>query len=140
MRFDVKVIDSTNSVLVVSYNAESEKHARAQADSQGFAVLSVNPIKSSLRLGTIFSANLFSLQLFTEELLALIKAGLNIVEALSTLVEKETKIENKKILQDILQCIHEGSSVSEAFAKFPSIFPALYVATIKTSEQTGDVI
>jgi general secretion pathway protein F len=77
----------------------------------------------------------FPATLFSVELLSLLEAGLNLVEALQTLSEKE----NNEVLSAILAAIHRGEPFSQAVAALPRHFSPLYVATIKAAERTGNV-
>ena len=77
--------------------------------------------------------------LFSIELLSLRDAGLNLVEAMQTLAEKEAAGERQGVLSGMLAAINRGEPFSKAVAAFPQHFPPLYVATIKASERTGNV-
>ena len=77
--------------------------------------------------------------LFSQELVALLEAGLNLVEALETLAEKEERAEARKIIRGLLGELYEGRSFSHALGAFPHVFTPLYVATVRASERTGDL-
>jgi general secretion pathway protein F len=79
------------------------------------------------------------LLLFSQELLALMKAGLPVVEGVETLAEKESRPESRQILQQIVAQLFEGRSLSYALQSFPAVFPTLYVSTVRASEKTGDL-
>jgi general secretion pathway protein F len=71
--------------------------------------------------------------------MALLEAGLNLVEALQALAEKDTDGIRHEVLASILGAIRRGEPLSQAVAALPQHFPPLYVATIKASERTGNV-
>jgi general secretion pathway protein F len=73
------------------------------------------------------------------ELLSLLEAGLNLVEALQTLADKEGSGERQEVLSAILAAIHRGEPFSQAVAALPRHFSPLFVATIKAAERTGNV-
>jgi general secretion pathway protein F len=73
------------------------------------------------------------------ELMSLLEAGLNLVEALQTLAEKEGHGERQEVLSGLLGAIHRGEPFSQAVAGFPQHFSPLYVATVKASERTGSM-
>lgn len=81
----------------------------------------------------------FPVALFSLELLALLDAGLNIVEALQALAEEDALQANRRVLADLLESLRRGESLSQAIAALPGIFPPLYVATIRASERTGNL-
>lgn len=81
----------------------------------------------------------FPLVLFSQELLALLNAGLNLTEALSALHAKETQAGAALVLSQILQSLREGRHFSDVLGALPRHFPDVYVATVRASERTGDL-
>lgn len=76
---------------------------------------------------------------FNQELLVLIKAGLPIIKALDSILEKAEKGKLPEILNTVREDIKGGTSLSDAFEKYPRVFPHLYVASIRAGERTGDL-
>ncbi|HEU0265752.1 MAG TPA: type II secretion system F family protein [Geobacterales bacterium] len=76
---------------------------------------------------------------FNQELLVLIKAGLPIVQALDTILERLEKGRLVEVLQTVREDIRGGASLSEAMEKHSSVFPYLYVASVRAGEKTGDL-
>jgi general secretion pathway protein F len=138
MRFEVRALGGDGTATTVALDGADESDARAQAAERGLVVLSVR--QGGGERGTRRArGGHFSLSLFSQELLALLRAGLTLVEALETLAEKETHSESRRILDDILAALHRGEAFSLALARHPAIFPALYVALARASERTGDL-
>jgi general secretion pathway protein F len=138
MRFQISAVNGKQEVVALDLKAMSESMAIDAAHKLGLTVLSVRP------RGLAFSvpwgrASGFPTTLFSIELMSLLEAGLNLVEALQTLGEKELHSERQVVLSGILGAIHRGESFSQAVSRFPQYFPALYVATLKASERTGNV-
>ena len=79
----------------------------------------------------------FPLLLFSQELLALLNAGLSLMEALQTLAVKETRPDARKVLEQVIAGLYEGRNLSAALERFPAAFPALYVATVRASERSS---
>ena len=78
-----------------------------------------------------------TLVLFTRQLSTMIHSGIPIVTAFGALIE-ETENENfQEVLGAIRDNIQEGISLSEAFSKYPQIFPRLYVSTVAAGEAGG---
>src|SRR5258706_12461926 len=139
MQFNVHALDAQQQVVALRLEAASEADARGMAAGRGLTVFSIEG-KRSLRLprvgrpGSGFRTSLFSI-----ELLSLLEAGLNLVEALQTLAEKDVAGERQQVLSGLVAAIHRGEPFSKAVAAFPQHFSPLYVATIKASERTGNV-
>jgi len=137
MQFKIKAHRSGEGVCVLSFSALDESDAASQAKSQGYNVLS---IKSEGGVGLPRfkkPGNWFPLVPFSQELLALLDAGLSLVEALETLAEKERHTEAKKVFDSLVARLYEGQTLSAALQDFPSVFPPLFVATVRASEKTG---
>lgn len=74
---------------------------------------------------------------FTKHMSVMIKAGINVAEALDTLVgqtkDKKMQFALKKVQADI----NNGSSLAAALEKHPKIFDQFYVSIIKIGEESG---
>jgi len=84
-------------------------------------------------------ATRFPLVLFTQELLALLRSGISLVEALETLAEKDSRASSGPVLARLLGKLREGQSFSSALQSVPEAFPDLYMATVRASERTGNL-
>jgi general secretion pathway protein F len=137
MRYEVKAVKDAG-VASLSVEAASDADAMLRAQGLGYKVLTVRPAASfSLRNIQFGRRAKFPLVLFTQELLALLNAGLPLLEAIETLVEKEHRPEARKVLEGVIRILYEGQTLSAALEQFPAVFPALYVATVRASERTG---
>lgn len=119
--------------LHLSVTASDAGHARLLCDKQD-QVIRV----TEARPGTVRRSQ-FSLGLFVQELMALLEAGLSLVEAIEALAEKSTADEHRLVLQDVLACLYRGQPLSLAMQQQPSVFPALLVASVASSEQSGQL-
>lgn len=138
MQFQVNAVDAKQEIVVLNLQAANEATAIDAAHKLGLTVLSVRSQGLGLRF-SLGRAPEFPITLFSVELMALLDAGLNLVEALQTLSEKESHSERQTVLSGILWAIYRGESFSQAVSRFPQHFSPLYVATLKASEQTGNL-
>ena len=135
MDFQVKALRGREIVLL-NISAAHADDASAQAKARGFSPLGIQAKSTSfIKQGS----KKFPLALFSQELLALLEAGLNLVEAIETLVEKEQSGEIKSTLDSLLQALYQGQTFSSALELQPATFPVLYIATVRASEKTGDL-
>lgn len=135
MQFQVKALSGTEIVLL-NISAAHADDASAQVKAKGFSPIGVKAQSNSL---INRESKKFPLTLFSQEMLALLEAGLNLVETIETLVEKESRNEVKHALNALLQSLYEGQTFSAALELQPAIFPVLYIATVRASEKTGDL-
>src|SRR5471032_2850718 len=96
----------------------------------------MKPMRAAARRG---KGRALSLVLFSQELLALLTAGLGIVEALEALLEKEGNPATRSVLGRLLGGLREGQRFSAVLAEQPELFPPLYVGIVKAAEGTSDL-
>ena len=78
------------------------------------------------------TVTLDEVNLFTRQLLTLQKAGVPLLSSLNIL-EKQTRNRYfKDVIKELSAHVEEGSSLSDAMAKYPKIFNEFYVSMIKT--------
>lgn len=138
MLFELKVFRNASGVGQLRLESASLEAACAAAEAQGYAVLSA---QAGDRPDSLFarSTKVFPLLLFSRELLALLTAGLPLLEALETLGEKEPAPAVRSVIDGLSERLRAGQSLSLAFEAFPEVFPPLYVAGIRASEQSGAI-
>src|SRR6266404_470164 len=134
MRFRITTLDRAQGVAIHDLDALDEGDAHRQALARGLRVLAIH----AARLKGSRRARL-SLVAFSNELVALLEAGLSLVEAIDALTEKERNESVRHLLEGLRRRLYEGQSLSVALAEFPSSFPTLYVATVRASERTGAI-
>lgn len=137
MNFNILAVDPRQQVVSLRLEAANAAIAAEQVRSQGLTLISLE--SSSLGRALTQKRKRFPATLFSMELMSLLEAGLNLVEALQTLSDKEAHGERQEVLSGMLAAIHRGEPFSQAVAGFPQHFSPLYVATIKASERTGNV-
>lgn len=136
MRFEVKALRSGEALTVVGIDATDAQDAAAQAAGQGYSVISVSAGRAWTRWAGRRKPD-FPLVLFSQELLALLQAGLALVESLETLAEKEQRPAVRRTLDHVVGCLYEGHTLSYGLEKSGAGFPPLYIASVRASETTG---
>lgn len=134
MRYQVKALASgVMQDLVVE--AGNEQDLREQLRQKGMQLIAARPA-ARVRLPA-FNKKGFQLSLFTQELIALLDAGLTLIEAVETLKEKADADEHGAVLARMIESLYEGLPLSRVMGKMPEHFPPLYVATVGSAEKTG---
>jgi len=143
MKFELKVAHG-ETISLLNIEANDAANALKQAESQGYSVLNVKSASASVFGASFLKLNLaqskFNLMLFSQELLALLESGLSLVESIEALAEKEQQPESKAILSQVMAALYEGLPLSAALESAPQVFTPLYVALIRSSERTGDMV
>lgn len=143
MQFEVRAL-STNlavtSLVTCVIDGRDESDVRRQAEARGLFVRSIKPLQT-----TPFSAagrqraRALPLLLFSQELLALLSAGLGIVESLEALLEKEAAPATRSVLTRLLEGLREGKRFSAVLGEQAELFPPLYIGIVKAAEGTSDL-
>lgn len=103
----------------------------------GSVIVSVDAVRSMGRGQR--SQGKFPLVLFARQLLALVRAGLTVVEGLETLAEQDRGSAMSTVVDGLLTRLREGQSLSSAMQQHRAAFPDLFIATVRASERTGDL-
>ncbi|MDP5241120.1 type II secretion system F family protein [Uliginosibacterium sp. 31-16] len=135
MQYLVKTLDITHAVIEQSIDASDEAAARQQIAARGLTVLSLK--KGRMSNGGLRSK--FPLLLFSQELLALLKSGLPLVESIDTLAEKESRPIVRATLDGLSGGMRQGKPLSAMLEAQPGAFPTLYVAMLRAAERTSDL-
>ncbi|HTS53950.1 MAG TPA: type II secretion system F family protein [Burkholderiales bacterium] len=139
MRYQVKAVKSgAGEVVSLVLDARDARDANDQAQAQGYMVVAVRAARA-LPLPQSFGSARFPLVLFTQELLALLRSGISLLEAIETLTEKESRGATATVLAGLAQRLKQGQSFSSSLQAFPQTFPDLYVATVRASERSGSL-
>ncbi|MFL6672258.1 MAG: type II secretion system F family protein, partial [Massilia sp.] len=137
MQFAVRTLAPDMTIASLLVEAPDEADARRQVEARGLYVSAVEPA-AGRGLGRQRGGKL-SLVLFSQELLALLSAGLGIVEALEALLEKEHNPPARNVLERLLAGLREGKRFSGVLAAQPGLFPPLYVGIVRAAEGTSDL-
>lgn len=138
MRYVVKALRDPEGVVSIVLDAADEADAERQARASGLAVF-------SLRRAVAWNLDLFKrrsrfpLAPFAQELLALLEAGLTLVESIEALAEKESHGPTRSTLEHLTTQLRQGRTLSHAMHDLPQAFPALFVASVRATEKTGDL-
>lgn len=77
--------------------------------------------------------------LFNQELLALVKAGLPLLQSFDIMLERQKNLRFAAVLSDIREKLKSGIALSDAFASFGDMFPAIYSTSLRAGERSGDL-
>ncbi len=75
--------------------------------------------------------------LFVSHLKTMVKAGLSLIDALRILSEEIENKTLKDVIAEVKDGVEKGQQFSEVLAKYPKIFPPIYVSMIAAGEAAG---
>jgi type IV pilus assembly protein PilC len=140
--YQCKVGTTDGRIVDKIYDSTTREQLKENLEEQGFHVFqmrrqSLSFFQGGLRQSAQMTGRRFLS--FNQELLVLLRSGLPILQILDTQIEQMEAGSFRDVLSEIREEIKGGSSLSDAFGKFPRFFPALYIASIKAGEKTGDL-
>jgi general secretion pathway protein F len=130
------------AVQTLDVRAEGDAEARSIAATDGFSVLTCSPARlrsAGTQRAATASRHGLDIANFSFELASLLSAGLSVLEGLRTLAAKEPAPSRRAIVAELIQKVSQGLPLSSALGLHPGRFPALLIATVSASEQTGDL-
>jgi len=140
--YSCRVGRADGTVSIERIEAESAERATARLQELGYLIFSVRPRLPDWSWLTGRSTR-FGVQeflVFNQELSALVKAGIPILRALDLLIDRAAHPGFRDALTQVRDLVKGGASLSEAMGRFPRYFSELYVASLRSGEQTGHVV
>lgn len=140
--FFYKAITDTGQVVEGFLEGKDEKAIVRNLQDQGYIPLHVISRQKTLkkwRLSPFLSGRrrISTLLTLTQELSTLISAGLPLDRSLDILASLTADIKMQEILREVLTRVRGGSSLGEALANHPQLFPNLYISMVKAGEAGG---
>jgi type IV pilus assembly protein PilC len=134
MRFTVKYTTRNGEVLLKDYEGSSVEDVSNQVLMEGGYPLEVKAISRAFHRSRPIKAD--SLIIFNQELLALLKAGIPLLQTLELLVGHGKDALLRRSLENVVERVKEGLSFSEALEE-AGTFPAVYRANVVAGERSG---
>ena len=141
--FDVLAVGARGNVVLHRVRSTDARLAADQIRLEGLRVIACTPQQSPMPLGSRWNFRRrarIDIALFAEELASLLDAGLGMVDAMRTLAAKEREGSGRAAFNAVVERLIEGRSLSQAMQAQPAVFPALLVAAIAASEETGALV
>ncbi len=117
---------------------------RRELERQGFHIFEVRQRGVPFQIKLPFSSGpkrmpLDEFMAFNQELAALLRAGLPLLQSLELMLERMEDTPFANVLTEIRDRVKSGEELSDAFAHFGDIFPPLYPSTLKAGERSGEL-
>jgi type IV pilus assembly protein PilC len=148
MQFVCRVGTPDGRVMEEVFNAADELALRTDLGKRGLHIFEVRRRGVPTRMATGTAAGPVrrrrriptqDFMVFNQEIAALLKAGLPLLQALELMLERMRHPHFKAVLTDIRDRVKSGEDLSEAFAIHGEMFPRLYPATLKAGERSGEL-
>ncbi len=141
MEFQCRLSTPGGDILEGVYAAEDEVKLRRQLEGKGFYILSLRPRgllnRPMLSLPQRQRVSTRDFIAFNQELAALLKAGMPLVQSIDILRQRTEHSVLKSVLDDVYDHVRAGTALSSAFEAHGSLFPGVYTASLLAGEQSG---
>ena len=143
MEFRCRVGTASGEILEDVYVAQDEGKLRHELEEKGLYVLSLQP-RGTLGLRGVSLTTSRRIRgrefiVFNQELAALLRAGMPLVQSLDILRQRVDNPTLKSMLDDVHERVRSGTALSEAFeAQDPSL-PGVYTASLMAGEKSGSL-
>jgi type IV pilus assembly protein PilC len=132
-------------VVTRTVEAVGVQEARVRLEAEGFRVFSVTAprapglaaVTRGGKGGTSARVKPGDFLLFNQQLSAIIRAGIPILQAVAMLRRRAASSRLRAVLADVEEKIRSGMALSSAFAAQGPIFPRIYTASILAGERSG---
>jgi len=139
--FKYNGVNFSGKEITSTITAETLAQAKNKLKNQGIILVSLkeqksdSQKKSSIKILQPISVN--DLALMTRQLATLLKARIQVVDALTALVDQSDNRDLKVILAEVGQKVNEGSSLAKALNDYPNVFNNIYVNMVEAGESSG---
>ncbi len=141
--YSCRVARSDGTVSIERIEAEDADRAKARLQELGYLIFSIRPRLTDWASLFRRRSHRFGPQdflVFNQELSALLKAGVPILKAMDLLIDRAGHDGFQQTIRAVRDRVKGGAALSEAMGQFPQYFPELYVASLRSGEQTGNIV
>ena len=140
MEYVCRVGTPSGDVVERAFTAPDERALRAELEQQGLYLLSVRRGLSlsafHLRKRRVDPATLL---VFSQELAALLKAGLPLFQSLDVMLDRQRDPVLRESLTTVRQKVKSGVALSDAFRQEGELYPPIFSASLVAGERSGNL-
>lgn len=147
MQFVARVGTPEGRVVEEVHTAADETSLRRDLEKRGFHIFDLRRrgVRAGLGKGAALPfgrrrrVDAQHFLAFNQELAALIKAGLPLLQSLDLMVTRMAEGTFRNVLEEVRDRVRTGEDLSEAFASHGELFPRLYPSILKAGERSGEL-
>ena len=127
--------DTSGTIRQGELRAASKQSADQQLTQQGILLPKIRRKTGKLQSRQKITEK--DITFFTRQLTVLLKAGIPLLQAFDILAKSQAHDAASRLLLEIRQEVENGTSLHQAFARFPRYFDPLFCNLVATGEQAG---
>lgn len=143
--FNVKILGADGVIKETTRQATDKFSLYRDVKKEGAQIIGVTEAAEKTSLNLSFLKNIFSSVKFHDRIIfarnlgAMLEAGLSVSRALAVF-ERQTKSAGlKEVVVSMNDGIRQGGTLHDGMAKFPNVFPPLFVAMVGAGEESGNL-
>jgi type IV pilus assembly protein PilC len=147
MLFTYKALDNTNAQREGTVEAATIDAAIAAVQKRGYTITSIDEVGAGSGLGKLLQIN-FSffnsvsnkdIVILSRQIATLFQAQVSPLRIFSLLSAESENPHLQEILNQIVEDLQGGSSISRALASHPAVFSSFYVNLVRAGEESGSL-
>lgn len=138
MEYVCRVGTPSGEVVEQTFTATDEASLRAELEQKGYYLFSIRRALGLKQLG-LRRPHIPPdvLLLFAQELAALLRAGLPLLQSLDVMLERQRNPVFRQSLQSVRERVRSGVALSEAFRAEGDLYPPMLSASLVAGERSG---
>ncbi len=141
--FSYKARDNAGKLVRGVIDSLSKEEVAEKLQLMGYVPITITKVLGGLKLKQLGSRfrriKTEDIIMFNLQLANMLNAGLGIITALEVLQKQCASKKLSEIIGGISRGVQAGESLSEAFAKYPRVFPSLFTSMVKVAEVSGEL-
>jgi type IV pilus assembly protein PilC len=140
MEYVCKVGTPAGEVVEQTFSARDEASLRADLEQQGYYLFSIRRGLGFFALPMVRpKVRAEKLLIFAQELAALLKAGLPLLQSLDVMLERQKDPTFRRSLTTIREKVKSGIALSDAFKAEGELYPPIFSASLVAGERSGNM-
>ena len=141
MEYICKVGTPSGEILEQSFSAPDEAALRAELEQKGYYLFTLRRAFGLKVFGPRATKKIPNelLMLFGQELAALLRAGLPLLQSLDVMLERQRNPTFKRSLTTVRDKVRTGTALSEAFRAEGELYPPILSASLVAGERSGNL-
>jgi len=124
-------------------DVETESAAERALWERNLTIVELAPARPPIDFQRMFPTFLGpkrqDLVIFSQQLANLVESGVGLVPALELLAAEVASAPLRKVLEEVLEEVQQGTPMSRAMAEHELVFPEMYCRMVEVGERTGNI-
>jgi type IV pilus assembly protein PilC len=135
--FNYWATDNQNKEIKGSLEAKDMLEAKTKLRQSGLYIIRINKGINLLEKVGFEKVKNQDLAIFSHQFAIMISSGIPLIRALQALAEESTNKKLSSIIEKVRFDVENGTSLSEALIKHPTVFSDFFVTSVKSGEAAG---